>query len=104
MSGIEGIEVDKMENKFLPLGSVVLLKDAKRPIVVIGYTVVEEGNTEIWDYLGCAYPIGVIDPGKNLLFQRNQIEKVLHTGYTDDEGNQFLDQLTESVKQIKKPE
>ncbi len=90
-----------MENKFLPLGSVVLLKDAQRPIVIIGYTVVEEGSTDIWDYLGCAYPIGVIDPSKNLLFQRNQIEKVLHTGYTDDEGNKFLDQLTDNVSKIK---
>ena len=90
-----------MENKFLPLGSVVLLKDAQRPIVIIGYTVVEEGSTDIWDYLGCAYPIGVIDPSKNLLFQRNQIEKVLHTGYTDEEGDKFLNQLTESVREIK---
>lgn len=90
-----------MENKFLPLGSVVLLKDAQRPIVIIGYTVVEEGSTDIWDYLGCAYPIGVIDPSKNLLFQRNQIEKVLHTGYTDDEGGKFLDQLTDNVSKIK---
>ncbi len=90
-----------MGNRFLPLGSVVLLKEATRPIVIIGYTVVEEGNTEIWDYLGCAYPIGVIEPSKNLLFQRGQIDKVLHTGYTDEEGNKFLDQLTESVKEIK---
>ena len=93
-----------MENQFLPLGSVVLLKDATRPIVIIGFTVVEEGNPEIWDYLGCAYPIGVIDPSKNLLFQRDQIAKVLHTGYTDDEGNKFLDQLTENVKQIQNSE
>jgi hypothetical protein len=90
-----------MENRFLPLGSVVLLKDAQRPIVIIGYTVVEEGSTDIWDYLGCAYPIGVIDPSKNLLFQRNQIAQVLHTGYTDDDGNKFLDQLTDNVSKIK---
>ena len=91
-----------MSNDFLPVGSVVLLKEATRPVVVIGFAVVEEGSKDIWDYLGCAYPIGVVDPTKNLLFQREQIDKVLFTGYTDEEGKKFLTQLTESVKDIKK--
>ena len=89
------------ENKFLPLGSIVLLKDATRYVVVIGYAVSEENSNEIWDYLGCAYPIGVISPNKNLLFNKDQIEKVIFNGYTDDEGTKFLDTLEESVDKIK---
>ena len=100
MKLIEEVEVNYMDKKFLPLGSLVMLKEAKRPVVIIGYTIVEEGNKKIWDYLGCAYPFGVIDPHKNLLFQRNQIDKVLHTGYIDEEGNNFLNQLLESVSEI----
>ena len=63
-----------MEKEFLPLGSIVLLKDAKRYLVVIGYAVVEEGGQEVWDYLGCAYPIGVISPDKNLLFNNRLLK------------------------------
>lgn len=90
-----------MNTDFLPLGSIVLLKEAKRSIVIIGYTVVEEGSTKIWDYLGCAYPMGVIDPTKNLLFNKDQIEKVLFTGFIDEEGKEFRTKLVENLKKIK---
>ena len=88
-------------NEYLPVGSVVLLKGATRGIVIIGYSIIEEGSKEVWDYLGCAYPIGVVTPDKNLLFNRNQIEKVLFEGYSDEEGQKFLSSLTESMKKIK---
>ena len=74
-------------HKFLPVGSVVLLKGATQGVVVIGYNIVEEGSKDVWDYLGCAYPIGVLSSDKNLLFNREQIEKVLFTGYMDEEGS-----------------
>jgi len=84
-------------NKFLPLGSVVLLKDAKRYVVIIGYAVIEEGSTKVWDYMGCAYPIGVITSTGNLLFNRNQIEKVIHTGFSDEEGDKFIKTVGETL-------
>ena len=89
-------------NGFLPVGSVVLLKDATRPVVVIGYTVVEKGDNRVWDYLGCAYPIGVIGTDKNLLFQKSQISKVLFLGYSDSEGKEFLAKLDSTLNEIKK--
>ena len=93
-----------MNEDFLPLGSIVLLKDAKRYLVVIGYTVVEEGSKDVWDYLGCAYPIGVVDPTKNLLFNKDQIKEVIFTGFRDEEGRKFRTKLTESLKKIKNKE
>ena len=61
----------------LPLGSVVLLKDAKRYLVVMGYLIIEEGTNKVWDYMGCAYPIGAISSDAILTFDANQIEKVI---------------------------
>lgn len=90
---IKGVEC---MHKFLPVGSVVLLKGATQGVVVIGYNIVEEGSKDVWDYLGCAYPIGVLSSDKNLLFNREQIEKVLFTGYIDEEGKKFMDALDES--------
>ena len=67
----------KMKEGYLPVGSVVLLKGAKRGIVVIGYSIIEE------------------------LLNRGQIEKVLFEGYKDEEGKSFLKALEESMSQIK---
>ena len=86
---------------FLPLGSIVLLKEATRYVVVMGYAVSEEQNDKIWDYLGCAYPIGVVDPTKNLLFDKGQIEKVIFKGFVDEEGNEFRKKLEENLEKIK---
>ena len=86
--------------EFLPVGSVVLLKNATRPVVILGFTTKEEESDEIWDYIGCAYPYGVIGSDKNLLFQRGEIEKVLFKGYSDEEGNQYLRLIEESMRQL----
>lgn len=73
----------------LPLGSVVLLKDAKRYLVVMGYLIIEEGTNKVWDYMGCAYPIGAISSDAILTFDANQIEKVIFKGFSDEEGENF---------------
>ena len=91
-----------MKNEFLPVGSVVLLNDATKPVVIIGYSVVEEGSRRLWDYLGCAYPVGVLGKDKNLLFQKEQVYKIISKGYEDDECRKFLDIMNEQYDQIKK--
>ena len=66
--------MDEKFKKYLPIGSVVLMKDAKKRVMITGYAVTspETGN-KVWDYIGCLYPEGVISPEKNLLFDHNQI-------------------------------
>lgn len=91
-----------MNNEFLPIGSVVLLKEATRKVVIIGYGVIEKGKTEVWDYLGCAYPIGVISSETNLLFNRNQIDVVVQKGYVDKEGEEFRKNLKISLDNLHK--
>ena len=72
------------ENKkltFLPVGSVVRLKGGERNVIIIGYTPIEAGKTEMWDYLGGMWPTGVITSDRNLLFNRDQIEEVIFEGF-----------------------
>ena len=90
-----------MQREYLPVGTVVLLKEASRPVVIIGYSVVEEGSQDVWDYLGCAYPVGVLSSDKNLLFQSNQIEKILFRGYCDQEGEKFLNLLKQDMEKVR---
>ncbi len=87
--------------EYLPVGSVVLLKGAKRNVVIIGYSVVEDGNDKVWDYLGSPYPMGVVGREANLMFDMDQIEKVLFYGYRDDEGKHFLELLVQEMEKVK---
>lgn len=89
-----------IDKKNLPVGSVVLLKNAKRKVVIIGYFIVEEDSAKIWDYLGCPYPIGVISSSQNLLFDHSDIEDIYFIGYQDEEGKRFIQELEENMKRI----
>ena len=86
-----------MENKvekFLPLGSVVTLKNTDKKIMVIGYLIsTPSKGQKIFDYMGCLYPEGVIAPDKNIIFDHSDIEQVYAIGYSDDSQKLILDQL-----------
>lgn len=88
-------------DEFLPIGSVVRLNNAKRNVVIIGYTVAIDGDVKVWDYMGCAYPVGVIASDANLLFNRSDIERVIFLGYSDTEDKNFRKQLEENMKRLK---
>ncbi|MCL2287263.1 MAG: DUF4176 domain-containing protein [Firmicutes bacterium] len=81
---------------FLPIGSVVLLKEAKKRIMIIGVKQQETNTDKIWDYSGCLYPEGIIDSDSLFLFDENQIEMLFFIGFQDGEGLQFLDMLNKS--------
>ena len=89
--------------KYLPIGSVVLMKDAKKRVMITGYAVTSpESGNKVWDYIGCLYPEGMISPEKNLLFDHSQINKIFALGYSDDEQKKFmtiLDKATEMRKE-----
>lgn len=87
---------------FLPVGSVVRLKGGKMRIIVIGYTPMEKGKSEVWDYLGAIWPMGVIKSDNNLLFNRDQVEEVIFEGFTDAAELEFRTKLEDAVAQIKK--
>ena len=81
-------------DEFLPIGSVVRLNNAKRNVVI-------DGDVKVWDYMGCAYPVGVIASDANLLFNRSDIERVIFLGYSDTEDKNFRKQLEENMKRLK---
>ena len=91
-----------VENTFLPVGSVVMLKGATTPLVIIGFAVVEKDKEKIWDYMGAIYPVGYLSPEKNLLFDRNQIEKVISEGYSDENEKLFRLELERNLLTMKR--
>ena len=97
-----------MENKeeleksnYLPVGSIVLLKGATQNVIIRGFAPIEHGQAKVWDYLGAPYPIGVISSDKNLLFDNEQIDKVIAKGYSDDTEKLFRMEMEQSLKTMK---
>ena len=48
-----------MYENLLPIGSVVLLKGAKTKLMIMGRILSDEKLEEIYDYVGCIYPLGM---------------------------------------------
>lgn len=89
------------ENKYLPIGSVVMLKGGSKRCMIIGYLAVSEEHKEkVFDYSGCLYPEGLISSNQTLLFDNNQIEKVYFQGFVDDEQKEFITKLNEVAKNL----
>lgn len=82
--------------KFLPIGSVCLLKGAKKRVMITGFlaTGKETGN-KTFDYMGCIFPEGILSSEQNLLFDHEQIDKIFYLGYSDDEQKALSIRLKE---------
>lgn len=96
-----------MFSGLLPVGTVVLLKDSTKKIMIIG-VLQRQINTEqekIWDYAACFYPEGFMGGDKLFLFDHDQIERVFAVGYQDEEQFSFkvqVDALREKLHEADK--
>jgi len=88
----------KDTSKLLPIGSVVLLNDGTKKVMITGfYSVPADDGNKVYDYCGCLFPEGVISSEQNLLFDHNQIMKVCYMGYTSDEEREFKNKLAQII-------
>ncbi len=84
--------------KYLPIGTVVLLKGGTKRAMIIGFCCKAIENEEkIYDYSGCLYPEGLISSNQTLLFDHNQIDKIYHIGLKDQEEVEFKKKLQELI-------
>lgn len=81
----------------LPIGTIVLLKEATKKVLIVGYLPQEKDAEKIYDYSGVPFPEGLIDSRQLLLFNQDRILQICHKSFYDDEVNTFLDK----VKKIK---
>ena len=79
--------------KYLPLGTVVLLKNAKKRLMIIGFMIKTEESDEVYDYMGCIYPEGVLTTSESLVFNHDDILHVFNVGYQDEESINYHDKL-----------
>ena len=87
-------------DKYLPIGTVVMLKGGSKRIMITGFCCSDnKDTTKIYDYSGCLYPEGTISSDKVLLFYHNQIDKIYHLGLVDEEEKEFKSKLKEFLEQ-----
>ena len=75
--------------KYLPLGSVVMLKGGDKRVMITGFSVMQNNGKEVFDYIGCIYPEGFMFVDKMALFNHEDIVKIYCIGYSDDEAKGF---------------
>ena len=79
---------------YLPIGSVVLLKEAEKKIMIVGLMQNETETEKTWDYSAVLYPEGTLDSNNLVLFNQDQIENIFFLGYQDTEALEFLSGLS----------
>lgn len=83
----------KLED-LLPIGTVVLLKDGVKKLMIIGmFQSVKRENEMVdsYDYIGVLYPEGFLSQDSMMLFNHEQINDVVFYGYENPEREDFVE-------------
>ncbi len=79
-----------MNEKFLPIGTRVVLNNGTKRAIIIGYFPVDLNlESKVADYCACLYPEGVLDTSKNISFNHSDIARVEVLGYKDKEFEEW---------------
>ncbi len=91
-----------MWNDLLPIGSVVLLNDSEKRVMIMGFCQAKpEDTTKVYDYCGCLYPEGYMDSEHIYLFNHEQINQIYSVGYMEEEQFAFREKITEILLNLK---
>lgn len=79
----------------LPIGSVVLLKNGKKRLMIFGIKQTDKSSNKEYDYIGVLYPEGNMGEGTQFLFNHSDIDEIYFRGCEDEERDTFLEKLTD---------
>lgn len=88
----------------LPIGSVVLVGNSKKKVMIVGLCQKGGAEGKLWDYAGVVFPEGYIDPNKMFLFNNEQISQVYALGYQDAEQIAFKEKADTMIQELRKKE
>lgn len=88
-------------NDLLPIGSVVLLKEGQKKLMIFGIKQSDEQDETIeFDYAGVMYPEGNMGIEYQFVFNHEDIDNVIFKGFEDEERKTFIAELTEVYQNI----
>ena len=91
-------------NGLFPIGTVVLLKDSTKKLMISGvcqFAVNADGEQKFYEYCGVVFPEGYLSAEENYLFNTNQIDKVFFIGYQDSEALAFKEKADAAVEEMR---
>lgn len=78
--------------ELLPLGTVALLKNATKKVMITGYLPTTSDNKK-FDYIGVLWPEGSLSSDKTLLFNHEDVDQITFNGYVDEEQKEFMNKV-----------
>ena len=81
-----------MKKDLLPLGSVVMLNDGTKKVMVTGYVSQSDDDEKVYDYCGCIFPEGIME-NYYCLFDEGQIAVVLFEGLRNEDSEKYLGKI-----------
>ncbi len=90
-----------MKEKYLPIGSVVLLENGSKRVMINGFCAIDPKNPQkIFDYSGVLFPEGSLSSDQALLFDHTQIARIDHLGLEDQEEKDFKVKLNTLLEKM----
>ncbi|MBQ1525780.1 MAG: DUF4176 domain-containing protein [Lachnospiraceae bacterium] len=89
-----------MYGDLLPIGSVVLLKGAKTKLMIVGRILSDEKETDIFDYAGCIYPIGMTADNDLYFFNRDAIDRIYFIGLQDEDELNYKEEILSQLGEL----
>lgn len=80
--------------RLLPIGSVIMLRGAKKALMVFGICQTQKDTGKEFDYIGVLWPEGNMGAKTQVLFSHDDIEQVVFTGYDTPERQTFIERLS----------
>ena len=85
-------------NELLPIGSLVILENISKPVMILSYLPEHKGR--VFDYLGVFYPVGLVSNKSAMIFNQSGIEKLIVKGYEDEDCRKFLPTIPLAVSEM----
>ena len=91
-----------MEDKYLPIGTIVFIKEDIVMHMIVGY-LSKDKEGKLYDYISIPFPYGMLSVETVSPFNTNDIEKVIFNGYKNDtftELNNYLNDYLNKEKGV----
>ncbi len=92
-----------MDDRVLPIGSVVTLKGNPTRLMIVGYLVKNKETDTMYDYCACIFPNG-LDVNNNILFNREDIDVIFFIGYQNKKSILSTKLIKDCIDKIDKGE
>lgn len=79
------------EKQYLPIGTVLSLKNSDNMIFIAGYKV--KYREKEYDYIGYTYPAGYLSNDEQILFNEDIINIIYYYGFKNSEYDKIVEDL-----------